>query len=346
VAAAVGAASTFFGLQHSGVNTTSTVLTTAQVANRIDPGLVDIDTVLGYAQEEAAGTGMVLNSTGLVLTNNHVIEGATQIQATDIGNGQTYKAKVIGYDRSHDVALIQLENASGLQTVNLGSSSTAATGEKVVAIGNAEGRGGTPSVVTGHILGLNAHITASDASAGTSEKLTGLIKHNAPIEPGDSGGPLVNTAGQVIGIDTAASTSDFEFQGGTSQTQGFAIPINEALSIAKEIQAGTSSAEVHVGGTGFVGVEVDSAQQAEAQGIKANAGALVAGIITGSPAGKAGLSAGDLITSVNGQHVTSSLSLQAALQQHHPGDKVTIGWTTQSGKHQTATVTLTAGPAG
>jgi S1-C subfamily serine protease len=346
VAAAVGAGTTFLGLQHSGADTASTVLTTAQVAGKIDPALVDIDTVLGYAQEEAAGTGMVLNSDGLVLTNNHVIEGSTQIQATDIGNGQTYKAKVVGYDRSHDVALIQLENASGLQAIQLGSSSSAMAGQKVVAIGNAEGRGGTPSVVTGQILSLNNSITASDASAGTSEKLTGLIKHNAPIQPGDSGGPLVNTAGQVIGIDTAASTSDFEFQGGTSQTQGFAIPINEALGIARQIEASDASAQVHIGATGFVGVEIAPAQQYTEEGVPQNAGALVAGTINGSPGERSGLVKGDVITSVNGQKVTSALTLQLQLQQHHPGDKVVIGWTEANGKKQTATVTLTTGPAG
>jgi S1-C subfamily serine protease len=332
VAAAVGSGTAFLGLR--GVaGSSGAVLTTAEVASRVDPALVDIDTTLGYAEESAAGTGQVLTSTGEVLTNNHVIEGATSITATDIGNGQTYRAVVVGYDRSQDIAVIKLEGASGLQTVTLGSSSTAQPGEDVVAIGNAEGRGGTPSVVTGQILSLNAAITASDPSASTSERLVGLIKHDAAIEPGDSGGPLVNTSGQVIGMDTAASTSDFEIEGGASQTQAFAIPINEATSVARQIEAGQSSTKIHIGATGFVGVQVDSS-------------ALIVGIISGSPAEQAGLVACDLITSVNGQSISSSLALQSALQQRQPGDRVTIGWTTQNGQKQTATVTLASGPAG
>jgi S1-C subfamily serine protease len=267
-----------------------------------------------------------------------VIEGATSIRATDVGNGVTYRARVVGYDRSHDIAVVRLIGASGLQTVTLGNSSGAAVGQKVVALGNAGGRGGRPSVVTGQIVGLNASITASDESAGTQERLTGLIRHNAAIQPGDSGGPLVSTAGDVIGIDTAASTHDFQFSGGTSQTQGFAIPIDEATSIASQIDAGRGSASVHIGATGFIGVEVQSVQSTP--------GAAIAGVVSGGPADTAGLRAGDVITSVDGRPVTSPLTLQVALQRHHPSDRVSIGWTDQSGQRHKATVRLTAGPAG
>ena len=178
-------------------------LTAAQIASKVNPGLVDVVTTLGYQNGEAAGTGMVLTSSGEVLTNNHVIDGATSIKATDIGNGRTYTAKVVGYDKTHDVAVLQLEGASGLQTVSL-SSASPRTGQKVTALGNAGGKGGTPSKVTGTITGLNQSITASDESAGDAERLTGMIGHDAAIQPGDSGGPLVDTYGQVIGMDTAA----------------------------------------------------------------------------------------------------------------------------------------------
>ncbi len=345
VAAVVGAGTTFAGLHSSNGSSGSNVLTTAQVADRVDPALVDINTTLGYEQAEAAGTGLVLTSDGEILTNNHVIEGSTSITATDIGNGHTYKAKVVGYDRSHDIAVIKLVNASGLQTVTLGNSSAAVTGQKVVALGNAGGKGGRPSVVAGHITGLNAAITASDASAGTSEKLTGLIRHNAAIQPGDSGGPLANTTGEVIAINTAASSHDFQFSG-TQATQGFAIPISQAITISKQINAGQASKTVHIGATGFVGVQVTSAGQSKAQGVPAGAGALIAGVISGSPAQQAGLVAGDVITSVNGQHVGSALALQGALQKHHPGDSVQISWKTQSGQTHTGTIQLTTGPAG
>jgi S1-C subfamily serine protease len=337
----------FFAVKASGIAADNTVLTTAQIAAQTDPGLVDINTTLGLQSAAAAGTGQVLTSSGLVLTNNHVIDGATSIRVTDIGNGRTYPAKVVGYAQHKDIAVIQLQGASGLQTVNMGNSSSATAGEKVVALGNALGKGGTPSVAVGHITGLGASITASDAGAGTSEHLTGLIHHNAPIQPGDSGGPLVNTAGQVVGINTAAS-SGFQFQSGqnsSGQTQAFAIPINEALAIAGQIEAGNSSSTVHIGTTGLLGVEVMPASNAAANGVQAGSGAAVAGVVQGTPAAQAGLTQGDVITSAGGQRVTSPSGLQAALEQHHPGDSVAIGWTDQAGQAHTATVALANGPA-
>lgn len=324
-----------------------TALTTSQITAQTDPGLVDVVSTLGYQQAQAAGTGIVLTSSGEVLTNNHVIEGATSIKATDIGNGQTYQAKVVGYDQSKDVAVLQLQGASGLKTVSLGDSATAAVSQNVVAIGNAGGTGGTPSVVTGKITALGQSITASDQGSGTSEQLTGLIEDNADIQAGDSGGPLLNTAGQVIGINTAASSgTGFQFQSQQGQaTQAFAIPINDALSIARQIEAGDASSTVHIGATGFLGVEIMSAGSAASQGIQAGSGAAVAGVLNGSAAQNAGITSGDVITSVDGLAVSSPSALQAVMEQHHPGDQVTIGWTDQSGQTHSATVTLANGPS-
>jgi S1-C subfamily serine protease len=335
---------TFWGLQATGITPGAAALTTSQIEAQVDPGLVDVVSTLGYQQAEAAGTGLVLTSSGEVLTNNHVIEGATSITVTDVGNSRSYQAKVVGYDRSHDIAVLQLQGASGLTTVTLGNSSAAAVGQQVVALGNAGGKGGTPSVATGRITGLDASITASDESAGTSEQLTGLIHHDADIQPGDSGGPLVDAAGQVIGIDTAAS-SGFQFQSGQANTQAFAIPINEAVSLASQIEAGASSSTVHVGSTGFLGVDIVSAGSAAADGVQAGTGAAVAGVVSGSPAAGAGLAAGDVIVSVDGHAVSSPSALQSALGLHHPGDSVRIGWTDQAGQTQSATVVLAAGPA-
>jgi S1-C subfamily serine protease len=337
---------TFFGLQATNGAYSGPVLTTAQIAAKTDPGLVDVVSTLGYQQAEAAGTGMVLTSSGEVLTNNHVIDGATSIKVTDIGDGRTYTAKVVGYDQSKDVAVLQLQGASGLKTVNLGNSSTAAVGQSVTALGNAGGKGGTPSVATGKITGLNASITASDEGSGTSEQLTGMINDDANIQPGDSGGPLVNSSGQIIGINTAASNgTGFQLQSGQDQTQAFAIPINEALSIARQIEAGQASTTVHIGATAFLGVQVLSATQAQAEGVPSGSGALLAGNLPGSAAQGAGLGQGDVITSVDGHTVTSPASLQTAMEQHHPGDSVTIGWTDQSGQSHSATVHLASGPA-
>jgi S1-C subfamily serine protease len=393
-------------------------LTTSQIASKVDPGLVDVVTTLGYQNGEAAGTGMVLTSTGEVLTNNHVIDGATSIKATDIGNGHTYTAKVVGYDKTHDVAVLQLEGASGLQTVSL-SAAGPQTGQKVIALGNAGGKGGTPSEVTGRITGLNQSITASDESAGNAERLTGMIGHDAPIQPGDSGGPLVDTYGQIIGMNTAGSSSQAAGnQSGQAQTQtqAFAIPITGASPIASQIEAGTPSSTVHLGRTAFLGIETSPAGTSATGGgsggfgggsggfgggsggfgggsggfgggdggfggffpggfggslpagfggsfggstggstgglggstgggSASGSGVTIAGVVSGSAAAQAGLTAGDQITSVAGHTVTSSSEIGSVLGHYHPGDKISVSWTDQSGQSHTATIALGAGPA-
>jgi S1-C subfamily serine protease len=300
----------------------------------------------------------VLTSNGLVLTNNHVINGATKISVTDVGNGKTYSATVLGYDDSHDIALLQLHGASGLQTAQLGDSSTAAVGEGVVAIGNAGGTGGTPSYAGGSVVAVDQSITAGDDLTGVGEQLTGLIETNANIQPGDSGGSLVDTAGRVIGIDTAASQG-FSFD--TSGTQGFAIPINAALSIAHQIESGKGTTTTHVGATAFLGVELSaSGNQGSSgngfggffgggssgnSGNSTGSGVPVSGVVSGGPAADAGLASGDTITSLDGQTVDSATSISAILVPHHPGDKVKIGWVDSSGQSHTATVDLGSGPS-
>lgn len=229
--------------------------------------------------------------------------------------------------------------------MQLGNSGRATVGQKVIGIGNAGGKGGTPSVVAGRIVQLNASVDASDSSAGTTEKLTGLISHNAPIRPGDSGGPLVNLSGRVIGINTAASTRGGSFHL-NSQTRAFAIPINRALSIARQVEAGRASAQVHIGKTGFLGVAVLSASQAREHNLPAGHGVAVGGVFAGSPASRAGLVAGDVIVSAGGHRVGSPLALQSVLGRHHPGDHVQITWTDKAGGRNSATVILMTGPAG
>jgi S1-C subfamily serine protease len=343
--------------------TSKTVLSTSQIASRVDPGLVDVVSTLGDQQATSAGTGIVLTSNGEVLTNNHVIDGATSIKVTDIGNGRTYTAKVVGYDASHDVAVIQLQNASGLTVASLGNSSTVQTGDNVVALGNAGGTGGTPSVAAGTVTALNQSITASDEGSGNSEQLTGLIETNANIQPGDSGGSLVNSYGQVIGMDTAASSgTQLQSQSGQATEQAYAIPINEATSIAQQIEAGTTSATVHLGATAFLGVETQPASQGSSSGLggsggfggfggsqgnqgSSSTGVTIAGTLSGSPAANAGLTAGDEITSVGGQSVSSAQNIAQVLVKYHPGDSISINWVDQSGQSQTATVTLASGPA-
>ncbi len=361
VAAGVGAGAAL-GLSHgsapgsTATSTSKNVLTTAQIASRVDPAIVDVTSTLGYQQATAKGTGIVLTSDGEILTNNHVIAGATSVSVTDIGNGKTYKASVVGYDESHDIAVLQLTGASGLATASTGNSSTVGVGDSVVALGNAGGVGGTPAVAPGTVTALNQTITATDAGSGSSEQLTGLIETNAAIQAGDSGGPLANSHGQVIGIDTAASTN-YQFGGsgnggfggdgsgssnaaGGSATQGYAIPIDTALSIASQIEGGHASATVHIGATAFIGLQIASQQSSYYQGV------LLAGAAAGTPAAKAGIGAGDVVTALNGQPVTSGTQIQQVLVGLHPGDKVSVAWTdTTSGQSHTADLTLTAGPA-
>jgi S1-C subfamily serine protease len=362
VAAGVGAGAAI-GLSNgssggsAATSTSKEVLSTSQIAARVDPGIVDVTSTLGYQEATAKGTGIVLTSNGEILTNNHVINGATSVSVTDIGNGKTYKATVVGYDESHDIAVLQLSGASGLTTASTGNSATAGVGDSVVALGNAGGTGGTPAVAAGAITALNQSITASDESSGSSEQLTGLIETNADIQAGDSGGPLVNQHGQVIGIDTAAS-SGYQFGGGNgfggggfgnggsgssgssgtgSTTQGYAIPINTALDIAKQIEAGQASSTVHIGATAFIGLEIASTQNAQ--------GVTLAGTKSGTPAAAAGLGQDDVVTALDGKTVTSGTSITQILVGHHPGDKVSISWTDTAGQSHTATLTLGSGPA-
>ncbi|HEY6297777.1 MAG TPA: trypsin-like peptidase domain-containing protein [Streptosporangiaceae bacterium] len=331
--------------------TSKTILSTSQIAARVDPALVDVVSTDGYQQAESAGTGIVLTSNGEILTNNHVIEGATSIKVTDVGNGRTYTATVVGYDASHDVAVLQLQGASGLTVASLGDSSSVRVGDNVVALGNAGGKGGTPSVAPGTVTALNQSITASDDLSGTSEQLTGLIQTNANIQPGDSGGSLVNAYGQVIAIDTAASSA-YQFQSQSSSgEQAFAIPINDALSIAEQIKAGTTSADVHIGATAFLGVEIQPASSSGlgggfgSGGSGTSGGVTIAGTTSGSPAADAGLTAGDQITSLGGQQVTSAEDVARVLVSYHPGDTISMTWLDTSGQSHTATLTLTTGPA-
>ena len=311
----------------------------SRTLDQVAAGSVDLVGEQGLSGNEAAGTGIVLTSDGEVLTNNHVISGATSLTAVDIGNGHSYTASVIGYDRSHDLALVQLHGASGLQTLSLASGTRVSVGDAVTALGNAGGRGGQPSRASGSVTGLDQQITASDESTGSSEQLSGLIQVDAPIQAGDSGGPLVNAQGQVIGIDTAASV-DYRFQ--NAPAQGFAIPASQAQATADAIAAGRSSATVHIGATAWLGVAVSSSADQGAAG----GGATVMQVVSGSPADDLGLIAGDVITSLDGSAVTDANGLTALLGHYHPGDTVTLGWIDGNGRAQSAHLTLGNGPAG
>jgi S1-C subfamily serine protease len=312
---------------HASPLTPPAPLDTQTAVGQVGPQIVDIDAKLGYQSAIGAGTGIVIDSNGVILTNNHVVAGATNLTARSIGNGQTYPGTVIGYDRNHDIAVVQLAGG-GLPTANIGNSDTVTVGEPIVSLGNAGGVGGAPSAVEGRVVAVNQTVSASDSLTGSTETLNGLIQVDAGIRPGDSGGPTVNGANQVIGMNTAASENYHLGRG-----QGFAIPINEAMAIAGQIRSGASSPTVHIGPTAFLGVGVNDAA--------GGAGAIVRQVIPTGPAAGAGINVGDVINSINGQPVNSATTLTNILDQHHPGDSVSVGLQDRSGN-----VTLADGPPG
>jgi S1-C subfamily serine protease len=299
----------------------------------IGTGVVVIDTRLAYEDGAAAGTGMVLTSSGEILTNNHVIDGATTVKIVVPGTGHTYTAHVVGYDVSADVAVLQASNAANLKTISIGNSSTLKVGEAVTATGNAGGAGSL-TTNSGKITGIAQAITVSDDQGG-SESLSGLIETSSQLEPGDSGGPLLNAAGQVIGMDTAASTGYGYRQ--MASNDSYAIPINTAVAIAAQIEAGNASTAVHVGSTAFLGVDVASNGHS-------SSGALIGAVVANGPASKAGLVDGDVITAIDSRTVSSPTSLGAILQTEEAGARVSITFLDTSGASHTTTVTLASGP--
>jgi S1-C subfamily serine protease len=307
----------------------------AAVARTPSTGVVVVTTNLAYQGGAAAGTGIVLSSSGEVLTNNHVIRGATTVRVTDVSTGRTYTASVAGYDVVHDIAVLKVANAHGLATAAIGNSSSVKVGDRVTAVGNAGGTGSL-TISSGALTRLHQAITVSDDQGGSSP-LTDLIETSAQLQPGDSGGPLLSGAGRVIGVDAAGSAGS-RFQ--QSAGDGFAIPINTAVAIAKQIEAGHRSSTVHVGATAFLGVELAPSGYAGQDGT----GVTLAGVVPGGAADNAGLAAGDTITSFAGRTVGSPTALQQLLRQASAGSTYRIAWIDGYGNANSASIRPASGP--
>ena len=336
--------------QNSSASTSTSTVNSAPASTKESAGVVLIDTVL--SDGEAAGTGIVLTANGEILTNYHVVEGSTSIKVTVVSTGKAYTATVVGHDQTDDVALLQLKSAAGLTTATI-DDDTVSTGNKVAAVGNAGGTG-TLTAATGTVTALRASITTESEGSTAGESLTSLIETDADVVPGDSGGPLLDAQGEVIGIDTAASSG--------TEIDGYAIPIERALSIVKTILSGDESSTVTIGAKAYLGVKI--AADAAGNGsygynqgrggyggygsgdtsYQSSTGAAVAGVVDGGPAANGGLVAGDTITAVAGDAVTSADDLTIALAGREPGDTVNVTWTDSLGDSHTATVSLGSSP--
>jgi S1-C subfamily serine protease len=301
-------------------------------------------------QPLGAGTGMIITPSGEVLTNNHVVSGASAIQVSIQGRAAPVDARVVGVDTANDVALLQLEGVSGLPTVTLGDSSELSLGDDVTAMGNAFGRGGPPTVTKGTVTDLHRSIVARDPSGGTAEHLPDVIQVDAEIHPGDSGGALLNEAGEVVGMITAGPSGQ---NPGATPKIGFAIPVNVALDIVQQIRAGNGTATILLGKRGFLGVHVvpgnlltpAQVQQIDQQlGIDPNDGAVVVGFAPESHAPDAGMEAPAVVRAIDGEQVHSAQELGDAVHQHTPGQTVSVTWVDRHGSHS-ANVVLIPGPA-
>ncbi|SMX79001.1 serine protease, S1-C subfamily, contains C-terminal PDZ domain [Brevibacterium iodinum ATCC 49514] len=330
-------------------------------------GVVLIDTELGYENAEAAGTGIVLSKDGLVLTNNHVIADSTKISVTVATTGKTYEASVVGSDSTDDVAVLQLKDASDLQPATIDDDSVT-VGDDVTAVGNSEGQGQLQAA-DGTVTDLGASVTTTAQGSEDSETLNNMIQVQADIVSGDSGGALLDDEGEVVGMNTAASS-------GSATVTGFAIPIESALSTAESIIDGEQTSTNTLGYPAFlgIGVQQDSQSGQSSQGSQSGrpgdgssngqsgqasqsgqpsqsgsssqtAGAVIAGVYEDTPAAEAGLTAGDTITAIGSTQITDGTALSEAIAEHKPGDTVSLSWTDTDGQTHSAKVTLTEGPA-
>lgn len=286
-------------------------------------GVVLIDTVT--TSGAAAGTGLVIDASGLVLTNYHVVGSSTSVRATVATTGETYDATVLGHDAVADIALLQLRGASGLPTVTLDDDDQPAVSDEVTAVGNARGQGYL-SAATGTVKALDQSITTDTTPTATGEKLSGLIRTDAAVVGGYSGGALLDDEDEVVGITTAAAT------GGAAQS--YAVPIDDALDIAGQIEDGRESADVQVGPSPYLGVVIDDAA----------GNVQVVRVEHGSAAGAAGVRAGAVITALDDTSVASLEALRTALAGYQPGDPAVLHWTDASGSSHRGTVTLGESP--
>lgn len=307
------------------------------IAKKVMPSVVGISTVsqtytqtifgLQQGTQQGVGTGLIVTEDGYILTNSHVVnDGESQSITVDLYDGTEYQGSVLWNSSDLDLAIVKID-AKGLTAAELGDSDGVEIGDYAVAIGNPLGLNFERSVTQGIISGLDRTITTSDSSTGSQNTMEGLLQTDASINSGNSGGPLINSSGQVIGINTAKASS--------AEGLGFAIPINIAMPIINEIKENGTYEQTYIG---ISGMNVEAVKAQYQTDFKAESGIYVIQIYTNSPAAKAGLQEGDIITAIDGTKVDDMSALKKELVKYRPGDAVTI---TYERNKQTATVSVT-----
>lgn len=296
----------------------------ASIAEKVSPSVVSIRTksssdssYWGTTYQEGAGTGIIVSKDGYILTNKHVIDGATQMEVIT-SDGTVYKeVNLAGVDPLNDLAFLKLANVSNMPAAELGDSTTIKVGQRVVAIGNSLGQYDN-TVTSGIISGTGRPIQAQSSSGGSVETLTDLIQTDAAINPGNSGGPLLNSSGLVIGINTAVAEG--------AEGIGFAIPIHAARGILKQAILGKELERAYLG-VRFLPINAELARKYK---LTVKQGAYVfsednqPAVVSGSPADKAGIKNGDVITEINGKEVGPRGGVSSLIAEYAPGDTIEI----------------------
>lgn len=306
------------------------------LVDKVLPAVVSIDVKANRGGQEDQGTGMIISSNGMVITNDHVVAlatgGAGNITVTESGTTNPRPAELVGATAAKDVALLRIQGASGLPSVTFGNSDKVEVGDAVVAIGNALGlSAGTPTVTSGIVSALGRTVTAAGTGSNT-ETLTDMIQTDAAINPGNSGGPLIDSQAQVIAMNTAVAgaTSD----GTSAQGIGFAIPSASIEALVPQLEKGGVTGGAYLG----VSTLTVTPQLQRQEHLTPSAGAVVVSVLPGSPAAKAGLRARDVIVSVDGTGITSASQLASVVQNDQIGQTVSIGFYRGSKKFTTTAV--------
>jgi len=318
-----------------------------RLVDAVSPSVVSVDVTTGFGGDE--GTGMIISADGLVVTNDHVVAALTTagggtITVTRTGARTALPATLLGTSPRYDVALLQIQNASGLPAITFGLSSKLVVGDGVVAIGNALGlAAGTPTVTSGIVSALGRTVSASNAQSGQSETLYGMIQTDAAINPGNSGGPLIDSSGQVVGMNTAVAgaTSD----GGTAQNIGFAIPAARIVHLLPSlVRMHLPTTTTRKGAFLGVGIVSNSSALAKRYHLSVSTGAYIVSVKPGYPAQRAGIQAGDVIVSIDGTVVASDTGVSRIMSRVKPGTTVKV--IVERGRSQVIAFVTSVAPPG